>query len=174
MVNARIAKLCDKGNEDIPSSSEFDRMRRQFEDTCSLVSKANEVFKHVIGSCYVASVPVICLMLYGLIHVNMNEGEYFMLPMAMVLLISMVVISTLTSVGLNMKAHSSLSHLLMCDCSRLSDRSLHIISIFITRLTTTKIGFTLYNLFTIDSSTILMLTGTMLTYVLVVLQFKPD
>ncbi|XP_046545403.1 uncharacterized protein LOC124255508 [Haliotis rubra] len=174
LVNTRIAKMFDKKNEDTPSTSEIEKVRQHFEDTCSLVNLASEVFKHVIGSCYIASVPVICLMLYGLIHDSLDMEEYLMLPMTMGLLIFMVAVSTLTSVVLNMKAHSSLSCFLMSDFSQLSDRSLHTINTFIMRLTTTNIGYTVYSLFTIDSSTILMLTGTILTYVVVVLQFKTD
>ncbi|XP_048247465.1 uncharacterized protein LOC125377575 [Haliotis rufescens] len=157
-TNSQIKHVFDKAGKDAPSTREIDRIRRQFEDICSLVETADEVFKHVIGSCYIASVPVICLMLYGLIHNDLMIEEIIMLIESLVVVMTIVVVLTLTSVALNFKAHSSLTCLLKVDLSRLPHKDLQIITVFITRITTTNIGYTLYNLFTVDSSTILMVS----------------
>ncbi|XP_071085338.1 uncharacterized protein [Haliotis cracherodii] len=170
-LNIQLSNKLDNQEGEEPASH-IERIRRQFEDTCSLVSTISDVFMHMVGSGYAAAVPITCFMLYGLINDELMKKEYTMLITCIVINILMVGSTILTSVALNIKAHSSLMYLLNADLSRLSDTSLNIINIFITRLTTTKIGYTMYDLFTIDSSTILMLSGTLLTYVLVVLQFK--
>ncbi|XP_071086376.1 uncharacterized protein [Haliotis cracherodii] len=157
-TNAQMKHMFDKAGEDAPPTREIDRIRRQFEDICSLVETADKVFKHVIGSCYIASVPVICLMLYGLIHNDLMKEENIMLIESLVVFLTIVAVLTLTSVVLNFKAHSSLTCLLKVDLSRLTEKDLQIITVFITRITTTNIGYTLYNLFVVDSSTILMVS----------------
>ncbi|XP_071085538.1 uncharacterized protein [Haliotis cracherodii] len=157
-TNSQIKHMFDKAGEVAPSTREIDRIRRQFENICSLVETTDEVFKHVIGSCYIASVPVICLMLFGLIHTDLMKEENIMLIDSMAVILTTVVVLTLTSVVLNFKAHSGLTCLLKVDLSRLTEKDLQIITIFITRMTTTNIGYTLYNLFTVDSSTILMVS----------------
>ncbi|XP_048247284.1 uncharacterized protein LOC125377548 [Haliotis rufescens] len=172
-LNAELTSLFGSKEGDAQKSY-LERIRRQFEDTCSLVCTVDKVFRHMIGSGYIASVPIICLMLYGLIKDELMKKEYTMLLTCILFFVILVVTTLLASVALNIKAHSSLMYLLMADFAELSATSLNIVNIFITRLTTTKIGYTVYNLFTIDCSTILMLTGTMLTYVVVILQFKPD
>ncbi|XP_067668271.1 uncharacterized protein [Haliotis asinina] len=168
---------------DVPSTNVIDRIRRQFEDICGLVETANDVFKHVIGSCFIASIPVVCLMLYGFIQNDLMREEYLVLIECMIVLLTIVAVLTLTSVVLNFKAHAGLTGLLKIEFSRWSEKDLQIMNLFVTRITSTNIGYTVYNLFTVDSSTILMvstevvdlkLSGTLLTYVFVVLQFKPN
>ncbi|XP_067669183.1 uncharacterized protein [Haliotis asinina] len=169
-LNVELSTLFQK-NEGTASTMCIERIRRQFEDTCSLVDTINKVFMHMIGSAYFALVPIICLILYVFIHAESMTKEYSMLITCILFSTAVVAASLYTSVVLNIKAHSSLMYLLVADFPELSDKDLHIIHIFITRLTTTKIGYTIYSLFTIDSSTILMLLGTLVTYVEVILQF---
>ncbi|XP_067669182.1 uncharacterized protein [Haliotis asinina] len=158
---------------DVPSTNAIDRIRRQFEDICGLVETANDIFKHMTGSCYVASIPVVCLMLYGFIQNDLMREDHIMLIESILVSLTIVAALTLTSVVLNIKAHSGLMCLLKIDFSRWTEKDLQIVNLFVTRITSTKIGYTVYSLFTVDSSTILMLSGTLLTYVIVVLQFKP-
>ncbi|KAK0048084.1 hypothetical protein Bpfe_022524 [Biomphalaria pfeifferi] len=47
-------------------------------------------------------------------------------------------------------------------------------SLLLTQCCTTKVGINVYGLFIIDTSTPLMVTGTLITYGIVVLQFQLD
>ncbi|KAK6986087.1 hypothetical protein BgiMline_015711 [Biomphalaria glabrata] len=55
-----------------------------------------------------------------------------------------------------------------------SPKFLQQVQLFLTEVSTTKTGIDLFGLFTIDSSTILMLFGTVLTYGIIVIQTQQD
>ncbi|XP_046546282.1 uncharacterized protein LOC124256339 isoform X2 [Haliotis rubra] len=72
------------------------------------------------------------------------------------------------------KAHEPVQHIFGSKWSSLSEGTLQKVSLFVARLSSEKIGYTACGLFTIDKSALLMLGGTVLTYVVVVLQVQPD
>ncbi|KAK6191934.1 hypothetical protein SNE40_003506 [Patella caerulea] len=60
------------------------------------------------------------------------------------------------------------------DLSCLPVKGLKMIDIFTTKLSGSAIGYDIYGLFTIQKSSILAIFGTILTYFIVAVQFKPD
>ncbi|KAK6191863.1 hypothetical protein SNE40_003446 [Patella caerulea] len=72
------------------------------------------------------------------------------------------------------QAHKTLDVVWKIDLSSLPDKGLKMIDIFTTKLSGSTIGYDIYGLFTLQKSNILVLFGTILTYFIVAVQFKPD
>ncbi|KAK7108784.1 hypothetical protein V1264_016453 [Littorina saxatilis] len=70
--------------------------------------------------------------------------------------------------------HEPVDFLFCLDVQRMSGKGSEIVSMFLSRVQGAPIGFHVYNLFTVDTSTIMMICGTVLTYALVIVQFQPE
>ncbi|KAK7107151.1 hypothetical protein V1264_015114 [Littorina saxatilis] len=84
-----------------------------------------------------------------------------------------LVVITLTGSALNLKMHEPVDFLFRLDVQRMTGKGSEIVSAFLSRVQGAPIGFNVYNLFTVDTSTIMMICGTILTYTLVIVQFQP-
>ncbi|KAK7107229.1 hypothetical protein V1264_015180 [Littorina saxatilis] len=84
-----------------------------------------------------------------------------------------LIVVTLTGAALNLKMHEPVDFLFRLDVQRMTGKGSEIVSAFLARVQGAPIGFNVYNLFTVDTSAIMMICGTILTYTLVIVQFKP-
>ncbi|XP_070188748.1 uncharacterized protein [Littorina saxatilis] len=69
--------------------------------------------------------------------------------------------------------HEPVDFLFRLDVHRMTGTGSDIVSMFLSRVQGAPIGFHVYHLFTVDTSTVMMICGTLLTYALVIVQFQP-
>ncbi|XP_048251868.1 uncharacterized protein LOC124135033 isoform X2 [Haliotis rufescens] len=77
------------------------------------------------------------------------------------------------SLRFSLQAHGTLQYVWMLDKERFSGIGLQKMNLFVSRLTGDTIGYNIHGLFTITMPTLLGIVGTLVTYIIVVVQFKP-
>ncbi|XP_063425774.1 uncharacterized protein LOC134709545 [Mytilus trossulus] len=146
-------------------------IRQQHQVIVNILSSVNPVLRHIAGGFYAMGTPVICFMIYGISSGNLLwEDGFKMIGTIVINLVAMFAI-TFKGASINSMAHQPLEELHNFDMSVLPDKTVHQIVIFTNRLTGPPIGVSVYGLFVIDYSTVLMVFGTIITYAVIAIQF---
>ncbi|KAK7107231.1 hypothetical protein V1264_015182 [Littorina saxatilis] len=153
-----------------PEMIEDSRLRHA--DLCHVIATANRFLRHIVAAFYGAGVICVLLSIYGFISNSLGLHDLLMGSMFVGFVVYLVVI-TLTGVALNLKMHEPADFLYRLDVQRMTGKGSEVVSMFLYRVHGTPIGFNVYSLFTVDTSTIMMICGFILTYALVIVQFHP-
>ncbi|XP_071086483.1 putative gustatory receptor 28b [Haliotis cracherodii] len=141
----------------------------------SLISdEGNSFNSHVAFATYVFGIPMICFLVYGLIRGSLPKDELLFCSGNLCTITALMILVTVMGFVLNDSANEPLQHIFRSNWASYSEETTQKISLFVARLASEKVGYSVYGLFTIDRSTILMVVGTILTYAVVVLQVQPD
>ncbi|KAK7108786.1 hypothetical protein V1264_016455 [Littorina saxatilis] len=138
---------------------------------CRVIGSANRVMRHILAAFYGAGITCMLLSVHGLINKQIGKVEVIAMGATFFTFVTYLIVITLTGVSLNQKMHEPVDFLFCLDVQRMSGKGSEIVSMFLSRVQGAPIGFNVYNLFTVDTSTIMMICGTLLTYALVIVQF---
>ncbi|KAL4225658.1 Trehalose receptor [Mactra antiquata] len=175
-IGKRLKKYTDEltlsiAQDDFHGRIEDFRLRHQ--NLCSLVNILDHVFAPMIAAVYSANIPMFCLVLYTMvttieIHVSLLLINLFWLCFIM---LQMTIVSV-TAAWVNVMAHSPLEHIYSIRFSNTSNEIQLQMMMFLNRLTGTQVGLSAMKLFVIDKPTILTVAGMMVTYFVLLIQFK--
>ncbi|XP_048247449.1 uncharacterized protein LOC124118100 isoform X2 [Haliotis rufescens] len=139
-----------------------------------ILDQANNINTHFAFATYVFGIPMICFLWFGLIRGSLQTDELLFCSANLFTITALMIDVTVASCVLNDTANEPLQHIFRSNWASYSEGTTQKISLFVARLASEKVGYSVYGLFTIDRSTILMVVGTILTYAVVVLQVQPD
>ncbi|XP_067655357.1 gustatory receptor for sugar taste 64a-like [Haliotis asinina] len=137
------------------------------EHVCSLMSK------HVAAG-YVSSFLIVCFCLYSIINDEKSISNIGIAAASFYMSILYLIAFTYIGVRLHEAAHRPLDLLLEMTGENMPDRVTGLVTLFANKLSQRQIGISALGLMTITKDTILTIIGTLLTYVFIVIQFKPD
>ncbi|XP_067655360.1 gustatory receptor for sugar taste 64a-like [Haliotis asinina] len=166
----RLSKACEvslkeEDIEDIRSYHAF--LTDLVEHVCSLMSR------HVAAG-YVSSFLIVCFCLYSIINDEKSIANIGIAAFALYMSILNLIALTYTGVRLHEAAHRPLNLLLDMTGKYMPHRVTGLVTLFANKLSQRQIGISALGLMTITKDTILTIIGTLLTYVFIVIQFKPD
>ncbi|KAK7107265.1 hypothetical protein V1264_015215 [Littorina saxatilis] len=150
----------------------IEQFRLRHAELCDLIGCSNGVITHVIAAFYGAGIPCVLFILHGLVYKTLSYDEFHSLMFLFFGFSFDITIITITGAMLNLKMHEPLDCLYKVNIDSMEGKGYDVVSAFISRLHGPPIGFHLYHLSTVDTSTILMIGGTVLTYALVIIQFQ--
>lgn len=158
-------------DDDFHGRIEDFRLRHQ--NLCMLVALLDRIFAPMIAAVFSANIPMFCLVLYTLIttidiHISLVLINLFWLCF---ILLQMTIVSV-TAAWVNVQAHSPLDHIYSIRFSKASNDVQLQMLLFLNRLTGTQIGLSAMKMFVIDKPTILTVAGMMITYFVLLIQFK--
>ncbi|XP_055331159.1 uncharacterized protein LOC129583397 [Paramacrobiotus metropolitanus] len=153
--------------------------RQAHEKLCVLIEMIDEIFAPVVLVGIFASVLEMFMLVFTvsdfLTHgrftalIAFNEFFWFSFHFGQ------VCISTVIGIKVNRAAHSILQLLYKLNIPRLKQSGeIPSLSVFLNKLTGNHIGFTCGGLFTIDASAVLTISGTYITYQLLLFQLQKD
>nr|KAG5704954.1 hypothetical protein BaRGS_022796 [Batillaria attramentaria] len=148
-------------------------LRIRHEKLCRLISKTSHVIGHVIAAVYVTGIPCFLFVLHGFVYRKLTLHEFLRMTFFFAELTFILIFFNIAGTMLNIKMHQPAEFLFPLNIEKMPERGPEIVAAFLARLQGAPIGFTVYRLFTIDTSTILMVCGTILTYAVVIIQFQP-
>ncbi|XP_052798264.1 uncharacterized protein LOC128230217 isoform X2 [Mya arenaria] len=153
--------------------AQIEDFRIAYEDLSGLVETLDEIFSPLLAAVYFANIPMFCLVLYTTlssidIHLSIVLINLFWLSF---ILLQMTLVS-LTAVWINVMAHSPLEHIYTIRFSRSSNDTQLQMFMFLNRLTGTQVGLSAMKLFVVDKPTILTIAGMMITYFVLLIEFK--
>ncbi|CAE1281263.1 unnamed protein product [Acanthosepion pharaonis] len=153
---------------------DIDTFRKEYEQVVRLVNAVERTFRFDLLLYFGVIIPVTCVFIYATLQPqDIAEADLVVIQiMACVTAVECCFI-IFVGVKINSAAHELKEDLYNVDMTNMSSDVISKLSIFLTRLTASPIGISVAGLFIIDNSTILMLAGTLLTYVVVVIQTKP-
>ncbi|XP_067673866.1 uncharacterized protein [Haliotis asinina] len=141
----------------------------------SLISRfGNFIAFHVCIGLFM-SLPLSCFALYAIM--TRVDSQSNVAVCTFILLVCGLGCIPLSIIGVtvNVKAHTALQCMLKIPTNDLSESTMRAVNQFTSLLTGTTIGYNVYGLFTISPPTLLSIVGTLVTYVVVVVQFRqPD
>ncbi|XP_067673867.1 uncharacterized protein [Haliotis asinina] len=141
----------------------------------SLISRFGNFIAFYLCIGLFMSLPLSCFALY--VIMTRVESQSNVAVCTFILLVTGLGCITLSILGatVNVKAHTALQCMLKIPTNDLSESTMSAVNQFTSLLTGTTIGYNVYGLFTISPPTLLTIVGTLVTYVVVVLQFRqPD
>ncbi|KAK7108787.1 hypothetical protein V1264_016456 [Littorina saxatilis] len=139
---------------------------------CRVIVSANRVMRHILAAFYGAGITCLLLSIHDLLNKQHGLVDLIGLGNTFFTFVGYLIIITLTGVSLNLKMHEPVDFLFCLDVQRMSGKGSEIVSMFLSRVQGAPIGFNVYSLFTVDTSTVMMICGTLLTYALVIVQFQ--
>ncbi|KAK6192121.1 hypothetical protein SNE40_003655 [Patella caerulea] len=152
--------------------SSIENLRQQYISLIECFDHSNKILCHYLFGSYAVVIPGFCFMLFGFTRDVLTAGET--LYISFLSAANLIVIIMFTGMGaiLSIKAHEPLDALMKIDLLSVTDKTVHSVNLFVSRLTGPTIGYRVYELFTLDTHTILAVIGTLLTYAVVMLQFS--
>ncbi|XP_046564434.1 uncharacterized protein LOC124273255 isoform X2 [Haliotis rubra] len=129
--------------------------------------------RHVAAG-YVSSFLAVCFCLYNIINDDKSFTTLAVTSFAVGSSITHLIALTYTGVRLHEAAHQPLTILHDLAGRNMPDRVIGLVTLFTNKLSQRQIGISASGLMTITKDTILTIIGTLLTYVFIVIQFKPE
>ncbi|XP_067668294.1 uncharacterized protein [Haliotis asinina] len=137
-----------------------------------LISGYGDTIAYFHFIAFFMSLPLLCYSLYVIMtRVESPNNVALCVCILVICSVSCIVLS-ITGVRVNVKAHAALQCMLNIPTDNLSETAMRMVTHFTSLLTGTTIGFNVYGLFTICPPTLLSIVGTLVTYTVVVLQFR--
>ncbi|XP_046356141.2 uncharacterized protein LOC124135033 isoform X1 [Haliotis rufescens] len=133
----------------------------------------NNYVQHFIFTSVFMTLPVTCTIIYSIFSKSVNSEEVIFYSTGCVWGLLCVGLRLLVDALVSSKAHGTLQYVWMLDKERFSGIGLQKMNLFVSRLTGDTIGYNIHGLFTITMPTLLGIVGTLVTYIIVVVQFKP-
>ncbi|KAK6192081.1 hypothetical protein SNE40_003624 [Patella caerulea] len=152
--------------------SSIEILRQQYISLVECFDHSNKILCHYLFGSYAAVIPGYCFMLYGITRDVLTAGETMYIAFVSLSHIALITMFTAMGAILSIKAHAPLDALMKIDLLSVTDKTVHSVNLFVSRLTGPTIGYRVYELFTLDTNTILAVIGTLLTYTVVMLQFS--
>ncbi|KAK7108785.1 hypothetical protein V1264_016454 [Littorina saxatilis] len=160
------------------SPQQLESYRLRHVSLCTLISDANRCLRHFLFAVYVFGTPFILLYMRGNLGTKAagelkEMSDYW--SVFDILQIS-VIIAVVTVVGAWISHLMHLPHefLFKLNVQKMTGRASESVSMFLCRLQGQSLGFHVMHLFAVDTSTILMICGTFVTYAVVIIQFQPE
>ncbi|KAK6192079.1 hypothetical protein SNE40_003623 [Patella caerulea] len=168
-----IRKFTETNNENTKDfENTIEKLRQEYISLIDCFESSNALVRHFIFGYFAVFIPTFCFMLYGFTRGSLTTSEsvYLLLLSGSILLC----VAGLTIAGaiLSVKAHEPLDVLMTINLLPVTDKTSQSVIVFVARLTGPTIGFRVYELFTLDTNTILAVLGTLLTYAVVMIQFS--
>ncbi|XP_067664285.1 uncharacterized protein [Haliotis asinina] len=138
-----------------------------------VLNTTNDCIRHYSFSILFLCIPVNCSLLYAAISKTLSEPELIFLSFTITTSLSILFIKVVLEGLVSSKAHDPLRYIWKVRRRLVSEAGRETLDLFVTRLTGDTIGFNVYGLLTISLPTLLGIIGTLTTYVIVVVQFKP-
>ncbi|XP_071092568.1 uncharacterized protein [Haliotis cracherodii] len=127
-----------------------------------------------VAAAYLSSFLIVCFCLYVLINDVRYLGHIAFAAFAVYFSTLCLITLTYFGIRLHEAAHRTLNILHDLAGTKMPDRVIAFVSLFANKLSQRQIGISALGLMTITKDTILTIIGTLLTYVFIVIQFKPE
>ncbi|KAH3888742.1 uncharacterized protein LOC127847377 [Dreissena polymorpha] len=175
-----VGRRLKKFNDELVTAIAADHFHDRLEDfrirhlkLCSLVEILDHIFAPFLAAVYLANIPMFCLTLYTMVTTLKIHLSFVLINMFWLsfILLQMAIVSV-TAAWVNVKAHSPLQQIYSIRFSTTSNDSQLQMMLFLNHLTGTKVGISAMKLFVVDKPTILTIAGMMVTYFVLLIQFK--
>ncbi|XP_067670462.1 uncharacterized protein [Haliotis asinina] len=130
--------------------------------------------QHSLFTYVFMTLPVTSAILYSILSKNINSEEVMVYSVGCAWALLCIGGILLIDAHVSSKAHGTLQYIWSLDKERFSGKGLQKVNLFVSRLSGDTIGYNIHGLFTITMPTLLGIAGTLITYIIVVVQFKPS
>ncbi|ESO97399.1 hypothetical protein LOTGIDRAFT_159430 [Lottia gigantea] len=151
--------------------NEIENLRLEHASLIDCMEAANSVVKHYLLGLFATFIPVSCFMLYGMIRNALTNNERLFISFITASNLVTACLFSYIGAKLNLKAHKPLNVLLKINLTKITQKTERSISMFVNRVNGPSIGYNICDLFILDSTAILAMLGTLVTYAVVMLQF---
>ncbi|XP_069122622.1 uncharacterized protein [Argopecten irradians] len=148
----------------------IEHYRKQHECLSYILQLSNPILRFGVLVTYSSGIPVMCFLLYGMAQSGIETIDLIVLLEFVFFSLVGLLYFTLMGASLSNKAHEVKDVLFQFDLKNLSEKTIRQLQIFISRVNGPPIGINVYDMFTVDGSSLLMLFGTILTYSIVIFQ----
>ncbi len=157
--------------------SVFLEVKQRFQDLSQLVFKVENHFRLYIGISLTTSIILDCIALYVVISKfkcqDFSSTLYWWVA-PMTIIFSNILLLTIPVASLNSKALSVVNTVMKWNANNTDSSLLLQVSAFFQQFSPTSIGLTVGGIVTITKDSVLTMFGTMLAYVIIVIQFGQD
>ncbi|KAL3873474.1 hypothetical protein ACJMK2_036587 [Sinanodonta woodiana] len=173
-ISERLEDLVEKNIDPKVIEEALEMLRKRHEEMTKVVNQSNAILKHFTFVTYAAGMPMTCFVLYGMIMGTLDLSDTIFMLMCLVNINVQMILVTFLASHLNAKIHQPLDCIFQLNLEIMTDKTIQLLNVFAARLNGPPIGIEVSDLFVIDKSTILMIGGTLISYAVVVIGFKPN
>ncbi|XP_046550735.1 uncharacterized protein LOC124260453 [Haliotis rubra] len=171
-VETQFKELTNSYCED--TESRFNTLVIHHGHITEVLEDISNYMQHFIFCCVFLTLPVACALIYSILSSPYSSVEVITYSCGLGWSVLGLGFILLTAALVSSKAHGTLQYVWRLDKERFSDKGLQKMNLFVSRLTGNSIGFNIHGLFTITMPVLLGIVGTLATYIIVVVQFKPS
>ncbi|XP_067670451.1 uncharacterized protein [Haliotis asinina] len=171
-VQTQFKELAKSYRED--TESRFNTLVIHFDVITEVLEDISNYVQHSIFTTVFLTLPVTCAIIYSILSNQVTSEELMVYSAGCVWALVCVGFGLFIDALVNLKAHGTLQYVWGLDKERFSGKGLQKVNLFVSRLTGDSIGYNIHGLFTITMPTLLGIVGTLVTYIIVVVQFKPS
>ncbi|GFO13187.1 hypothetical protein PoB_003969200 [Plakobranchus ocellatus] len=162
----------DQDSLEISPELELDNFLAKFRAVCGLLDQGYHLTKHTVAAAYVFGVPTLCVLVYGLVSSSVTRDQWVVLSLNVIVAGAVLAHTTWTLARLGTTADSVCDVVYDADWSKFSQSFLQKMVLFTTMFSKKRFGITVYGLFRIEWSTLLVLGSSLLVYSIVIIQFQ--
>ncbi|XP_061181144.1 gustatory and pheromone receptor 39a-like [Saccostrea echinata] len=155
-------------------NGDIENFRLQHMKLLDMLYTADDIFSMYVLVTIATIIPLIIFTLYFVLFKTVNTFAYAATWWSVGLSFIQIICVFMAGGVVNHEAHAVLSSIYTIDLRNMSPGESVQMTTFLTQLTSNPIGFTAFGLFTIDKPTIITFAGSIVTYAVVVIQFKPS
>ncbi|CAL1542016.1 unnamed protein product [Lymnaea stagnalis] len=148
--------------------------RERYQVLCRIVLALSRLTRTCVALTLFFDMIVVCLCIYGLSSANVSTGMILSQVYQMTITLAGIAFVTGKWGRLHTAIHSICGALNNTNWTNFPTKILSKMNLLLTQCITKKSGIDVYGLFVLDNSTLIMISGTLLTYCVVVLQFQLD
>ncbi|XP_067670472.1 uncharacterized protein [Haliotis asinina] len=171
-VETQFKELCNSHRED--TETRFNALVIHHGHITEVLEDVSNYVQHSLFTYVFLSAPVTSAVLYSILSKNINSEEVMVYSVLCAWALLCIGCRLLLDAHVSSKAHGTLQYVWGLDKERFSGKGLQKVNLFVSRLTGDTIGYNIHGLFTITMPTLLGIAGTLITYIFVVVQFKPS
>ncbi|ESP02691.1 hypothetical protein LOTGIDRAFT_171766 [Lottia gigantea] len=149
----------------------LEELRLRYEAVLDIIAKANEFLQHLFFAILASSIPVSCLILYGIITLNSNRPQMIYTGLTNIQVFNLLFLILILGTYTANKVKQPVEYAMKINNRNLSEKASSSLQLMSVRYLAPCLGFNVYGLFSLDSSTFLTVIGTLITYAVVIYQF---
>ncbi|XP_048242518.1 uncharacterized protein LOC124143189 [Haliotis rufescens] len=163
-----------RASEGSVKEEDIEDIRGYHASLTDIVEHVSSLMSRHVAAGYVSSFLSVCFCLYSVINDDTSFMKMSIVAYAVCSSIQHLIALTYIGIRLHEAAHRPLNILHDLAGRTMPDRVIGLVTLFANKLSQRQIGISALGLMTITKDTILTIIGTLLTYVFIVIQFKPE
>ncbi|XP_050416703.1 uncharacterized protein LOC126830358 [Patella vulgata] len=157
-----------------PTARKIETIRKRYVSIKILVEELDKLLCPFVSVAIGVAFTTVCFVVHVLIYGNVSHTLVVVNIVTLVMALSEIIIILAIAVSLHGTTTVCLETSQLLDGAKMNTETVGILTLYIDNMKSNHLGLTFLKLFVLDKATILTVFGSLISYVIVIVQFKPQ